>query len=73
MGDPAGVGPEIIIKALSLLEIQRLCRPVVIGDASVLNNAMKVAKSSPLIINVIKRCYQYPGYGQYPCFKAEDR
>ncbi|MCX5749973.1 MAG: 4-hydroxythreonine-4-phosphate dehydrogenase PdxA [Candidatus Saganbacteria bacterium] len=55
MGDPAGIGPEIIIKALSTAEINRLCRPVVIGDASVMKNAMKVAKVSPLVLNEIKR------------------
>lgn len=58
MGDPAGIGPEVIIKALSLAEISRLARPVVIGDAKVLKNAMKIAKSSPLIINEIKRVDQ---------------
>lgn len=55
MGDPAGIGPEIIIKALSLTEIQRICRPVVIGDASILKNTLKIAKTSPLILNEIKR------------------
>ena len=58
MGDPAGIGPEIIIKALSLAEVSRLSRPVVIGDARVLKNAMKVAKTSPLIINEVKRIDQ---------------
>ncbi len=55
MGDPAGIGPEIIVKALSLTEVNRICRPVAIGDSSVLKNAMKVAKSSPLIINEVKK------------------
>jgi 4-hydroxythreonine-4-phosphate dehydrogenase len=32
MGDPAGVGPEIILKALLHAEAHRLCRPVVYGD-----------------------------------------
>jgi 4-hydroxythreonine-4-phosphate dehydrogenase len=32
MGDPAGVGPEIILKALLHPEVHRLCRPVVYGD-----------------------------------------
>jgi 4-hydroxythreonine-4-phosphate dehydrogenase len=32
MGDPSGVGPEIITKALSDPTIFHLCRPVVIGD-----------------------------------------
>lgn len=55
MGDPAGIGPEVIIKALSLAEIQRLSRPVVIGDSSVMKNAMKTSKISPLVLNEIKR------------------
>ena len=32
MGDPAGIGPEIILKAFQNPEIYRLCRPVVYGD-----------------------------------------
>jgi len=27
MGDAAGIGPEIIVKALHLEEIYRICRP----------------------------------------------
>jgi len=36
MGDPAGVGPEICLRALSSDEIARICTPVIFGDASVL-------------------------------------
>jgi len=35
MGDPAGIGPEIVLKALSLPEIYDLCRPLVVGDLGV--------------------------------------
>ncbi len=55
MGDPAGIGPEIIIKALSLAELSRLSRPVVIGDARVMKNAMKYSKGSPVALKEIKR------------------
>lgn len=34
MGDPVGVGPEIIPKALSNPRVWRCCRPVVYGDAT---------------------------------------
>jgi 4-hydroxythreonine-4-phosphate dehydrogenase len=44
MGDAAGIGPEIIDKALSKKEIYAISRPIVIGDASVLRDALKVAK-----------------------------
>jgi 4-hydroxythreonine-4-phosphate dehydrogenase len=38
-GDPAGVGPEIIIKALQRENLFARCRPLVIGDARVLARA----------------------------------
>jgi 4-hydroxythreonine-4-phosphate dehydrogenase len=43
MGDAAGVGPEIIMKALSHPEIYRVCRPVVIGDAERLREAGRIS------------------------------
>ncbi|MEM2888997.1 MAG: 4-hydroxythreonine-4-phosphate dehydrogenase PdxA [Candidatus Bathyarchaeia archaeon] len=36
MGDPAGVGPEISVKALLKPTIQSVCTPVLIGDLGVL-------------------------------------
>jgi len=32
MGDAAGIGPEITLKALSDANLRKICRPVVIGD-----------------------------------------
>lgn len=40
MGDAAGIGPEIIIKALSQKEIYEVCRPIVIGDSKVMGKAV---------------------------------
>jgi 4-hydroxythreonine-4-phosphate dehydrogenase len=37
MGDPAGIGPEIILKALSDPKVFDLCFPVVFGDRGALN------------------------------------
>lgn len=36
MGDPAGIGPEIVVKALSDEAMRGVCRPVVLGDPDVL-------------------------------------
>lgn len=46
MGDAAGVGPEIIDKAFTSTEVHQICRPIVIGDANVLNNAQKSAHTN---------------------------
>lgn len=37
MGDPAGIGPEIAVKALQREEIYAICRPLLVGDAAVFN------------------------------------
>ena len=36
MGDPAGIGPEVVLKAVAEDEIRRVCVPVIIGDAQLL-------------------------------------
>ena len=36
MGDVCGIGPEVIVKALSHRDVYAFCRPLVIGDADVL-------------------------------------
>jgi 4-hydroxythreonine-4-phosphate dehydrogenase len=46
MGDPAGVGPEIIAKALSDPEVYAICRPVVVGDGSAMRMGLDVARAS---------------------------
>lgn len=40
MGDPAGVGPEIAIKALADKKVYDKCRPLIIGDAKVIQSCM---------------------------------
>ncbi|MDB6094866.1 MAG: pdxA [Verrucomicrobia bacterium] len=42
MGDPAGTGPELIVKALIEPEVRAACRPLVIGDAAVLRDAARI-------------------------------
>ncbi|MFC2070509.1 4-hydroxythreonine-4-phosphate dehydrogenase PdxA [Chloroflexota bacterium] len=46
MGDAAGIGPEIIVKALRQQQIYDICRPLVVGDGSVLQHAIKLINSS---------------------------
>jgi 4-hydroxythreonine-4-phosphate dehydrogenase len=36
MGDPAGIGPEVVLKAVAEEEVKRVCVPVIIGDAQLL-------------------------------------
>src|SRR5438105_211346 len=36
MGDPAGIGPEVVLKAVAEDEVRKRCVPVIIGDAQLL-------------------------------------
>ena len=40
MGDPGGIGPEVCAKALGDRQIYDICRPMVIGDAGVMTDAV---------------------------------
>lgn len=60
MGDPGGIGPEIAVKALNVPEIYDICRPLVIGDAGVIKNALGFCKID-LAVNAVTR----PEDGKY--------
>ncbi|MHB8121768.1 MAG: 4-hydroxythreonine-4-phosphate dehydrogenase PdxA [Desulfuromonadaceae bacterium] len=52
MGDPSGIGPEIIIKALQSPEIANICVPLVIGDRLALERALDTCGSTLKISEV---------------------
>jgi len=52
MGDPAGVGPEIIMRSLAHPEVHGWCRPLVIGDAGRLRAAAALV-GSPLEVRAV--------------------
>ena len=62
LGDPAGIGPEIIIKALADRRLYEVVRPVVFGDHAVLADAMKRI-TSPQEIRVRQKL---TGVGENP-------
>src|SRR5579884_2607216 len=41
MGDPAGIGPEIIAKSIGLARITNVCRPIVIGSRPVMDATIR--------------------------------
>ena len=46
MGDASGIGPEVIMKALSRPDVQAMCRPLVVGDAERLRTAGRIVGSA---------------------------
>jgi 4-hydroxythreonine-4-phosphate dehydrogenase len=54
MGDPAGIGPEIVVKSLSDKTVYERCRPIVVGDAGVMQRAVALLKL-PYVVNAVAR------------------
>lgn len=55
MGDPAGIGPEISIKALAKPELYKKCKPLLIGDKSVIEYYLARHPEVKLKIHVISK------------------
>ena len=54
IGDPAGIGPEVVVKALSNKAIYDMCRPLVIGESTTLRAAIELIKK-PLNIHAVDK------------------
>lgn len=80
MGDPAGIGAEIAVKALSNHDWAGKCIPVVIGDAAAMEDAIRFtgskatlriinspaeAKGEPNVIDLIDLGFLKPGSWEY--------
>lgn len=61
MGDPAGVGPELCLRALTAPEATACCVPVVFGDASVLAAAARATHQA-----IPQRVLSLAGWNQHP-------
>lgn len=46
MGDPVGIGPEIIVDALTQSDMSKHCIPLVLGDVGVMSKAVDLIRSS---------------------------
>ena len=44
IGDPAGIGPEIVAKALTQEEVRAACRPLAIGEAGIMERAIRLCR-----------------------------
>jgi 4-hydroxythreonine-4-phosphate dehydrogenase len=44
MGDPAGVGPEIVVKALNCEDVYKVSNPIVMGERDIIKKAMKICE-----------------------------
>lgn len=53
MGDPASIGPEITAKALAEKGMYEICRPLVVGDAAMMEKALKITGHEELRVRSV--------------------
>jgi 4-hydroxythreonine-4-phosphate dehydrogenase len=71
MGDAAGVGPEIIVKALQSEQVYHDSRPVVIGDFNMLMRAKEIVKADVDIRKITQVSEAKFTYGTIDCIDLE--
>lgn len=72
MGDPAGIGPEIIAAAWSNTELHRQCRPVAVGNPAVLRRAVALRGTAVDVVPVTKPEQASPSPDSLPCLAIGD-
>lgn len=60
LGDPAGIGPEIVVKSLFDPNVHQVCRPLVIGDKNVITTTLALCQ-----LNAPVHLVQQPSEGHY--------
>lgn len=68
MGDPGGIGPEIVVKALYCAEIRQYCSPVVIGDVDTIKEAVKITGLSLKVVPLSSLSDSKSGAGRIEVF-----
>lgn len=61
LGDPSGIGPEIILKALQEKHIYEVCRPLVLGSREILERAAAVIGAEDTVFHQVED----PADGRY--------
>jgi 4-phospho-D-threonate 3-dehydrogenase / 4-phospho-D-erythronate 3-dehydrogenase len=67
MGDPAGVGPEIIVGAWSETVVHEWCRPLVIGHPEILRRAVGLWKTGLEVVEIESPEEAQPSPDAIPC------
>lgn len=73
LGDPAGIGPEIIAGAWRRPEIHEWCRPVVLGHPEILGRAVKLWKTGAQVQVVGGPEESEPSPERIPCIATGPR
>jgi 4-phospho-D-threonate 3-dehydrogenase / 4-phospho-D-erythronate 3-dehydrogenase len=66
-GDPAGIGPEIIVGAWTETVVHEWCRPVVVGHPEILRRAVDLWQTGLTVVEIDSPEAAQPSPGVIPC------
>lgn len=72
MGDVAGIGPEVIVRACCDARVSKSCRPLVVGDPHVLERAAQLVGSTLRIVEVADARFIEPDERTLTCWNPCD-
>jgi len=73
MGDVAGIGPEIVARACVSANVARECRPVVVGDATILERSLRLIGSTLRVQSIDSaEAPEHIGDGAVQCWNPLD-
>ena len=72
LGDPAGIGPEIIVGAWTESVVHEWCRPLVVGHPGVLRRAVELWQTDLHVQEISSPEEAEPSQGVIPCLACGD-
>lgn len=69
MGDPAGIGPEIIVGAWAETVLHEWCRPLVVGHPEILRRAVRLWKTGVTVVEIESPDQAEPAPHVIPCIR----
>ncbi len=72
LGDIAGIGPEVVVRALADTSVRDHCRPLVIGDPVVLERAARSAGLNCRVTPCLEPRWDEPDQNAIACWNPID-
>jgi 4-hydroxythreonine-4-phosphate dehydrogenase len=72
LGDPAGIGPEVIVRAWSEPAVHESCRPFVIGHPEILRRAITLVGSRATVLEIESPFDAQPSVDRIDCLRTGD-
>jgi 4-hydroxythreonine-4-phosphate dehydrogenase len=61
LGDPSGIGPEVILKALAAPRVYAVCRPLVVGSVDALRRTAEALRLPAALVRAVATATEAPG------------